>query len=355
MSEKRGTYTLQEILDQPNAWQNVLNICHEKSDVFKRLVKGIDEVVFTGCGSGYNISMTAASAFQQLTGKRARAVPAAEVFLFPETVFIRSARYAVVLISRSGDTTETVKAMEFCRKSGYRTLAITCYADSKLAKKSDEAIVLDGSIEKSVTTTKSYTAMVLSAQLIPAMISNNRRLLQKYSKLPRLCAAVLKEAQPLGKQIGNDSRIRKFAFVGSGPYIGIAREGQLKIKEMTLLPSDSYPLLDYRHGPKSNVDSSMLVTILGSDSDVPMRLELAKELKGLGGRILNVADRREPRLGKKAVDFQFITKSDLPDFVRDVLYVPLIHFISYYKSMHLGQNPDAPRHLTHWVSTKSLV
>ena len=89
----------------------------------------------------------------------------------------------------------------------------------------------------------------------------------------------------IGKKISSDRQIKKYAFVGSGSYYGLAREAQLKIKEMVLLPSDSYISLDYQHGPMSNVDKNMLVTIMVSDSGMKYDIELAGNMKSLGGRV----------------------------------------------------------------------
>ena len=109
------------------------------------------------------------------------------------------------------------------------------------------------------------------------------------ARLPKLGRGVVERAHELGRGIGENLSIKRFAFVGSGSLIGMARESQLKIKEMVLLPSDSYPLLDYRHGPKSNVDESMLITVFTTDRTKSVEGEFIAEMKGLGGRLLVTA------------------------------------------------------------------
>ena len=347
------TTMLNEILNQPNAWAATIALLEEKSERLVRLVEGVDEVVFTGCGSGLNVAMTLAPTFQQATGVRARAVPAAEMVFFPETVFVSGSRDLVVPISRSGSTTETVLARDAATGRSMPTLGITCYPDSSLAQQSSEALVLEAANEASVTTTQSLTGMVLCGQMLSGIIAGDAAYLKHLKRLPELGRRVIEKSHDLGRRIAEDSAITKFAFVGSAAGIGLAREGQLKIKEMTLLPSDSYPILDYRHGPKSNVDEHMLITVLATDRTRRIEREFLAEMKGLKGKLLVLCDRADADV-RALADYVVEVESGLPDFARDILYMPPIHFLAYYKSLAVGLSPSTPVNLSYWVETKSL-
>jgi glucosamine--fructose-6-phosphate aminotransferase (isomerizing) len=344
---------LAEIFNQPRAWAETIGIVEGKADRLREITSGAEEAVFTGCGSGLNAAEAIAPTFQLLTGIRSRAVPAAEVVFFPETVLVPGSRTVVVPLSRSGSTSETERAREKAQQMGMQTLGITCYPNSPLARRSTEALVLEPANEESVTTTQSLTSMVLCGQLLGGIASGNKEYLERLGELPRFGDLVMERFHDLGRTIGEDARIRKFAFVGTGSLRGLAREAQLKIKEMVLLPSDAYPLLDYRHGPKSNVDTTMLVTLLAADRTRQVEAEFLAEMKTLGGKLLIVCD----RAGADAVaiaDHVAEAKSGLPDFSRDILYMPLIHFLAYYKSLAEGQSPSHPKNLTYWVQTAGL-
>ena len=345
---------LSEILNQPNAWTDTIGIVEDRSSQLLELTEDIDEVVLTGCGSGLNAAVAIAPAFQHFTGIKARAAPAAEIVFFPETVFVDSSRYLVVLISRSGSTTETVKACDIVTSHNMRTLAITCYAESPLAHQSTEALVLEPANETSVTTTQSLTSMVLCGQLMSGIVSRHDRYLDQLKMLPQLGRQVINQYHDLGRRIAEDESISKFAFVGNGPFRGIARECQLKIKEMVLLPSDSYPLLDYRHGPKSNVDEHMLITVLMSDRARSAEIEFLAEMKSLRGKLFIICDKADDN-ARTYADYLAEVNSGLPEFVRDILYLPPIHFLAYYKSLAVGQNPSKPANLTYWVETRKLI
>jgi glucosamine--fructose-6-phosphate aminotransferase (isomerizing) len=345
---EKGKHTLPEIINQPVAWVETIELVQAKTRSLLKLVDDVDEVVFTGCGSALNVSLTLAPTFQHFTGIKARAIPAADVVFFPETIFTRNGNYLVVLISRSGETTETVMAYESVQARGMKTLSITCYPESRLAQKATESLVLEPAIEKSVVTTQSLTSMVLCGQVMTALISENTEYLGQLKSLPMMGRYVVEKYHTLGREIGENGRLTKLAFVGSGPYFGLARECQLKVKEMALLPSDAYPLFDYRHGPKSNVDESMLVTVLLSDSARAEEVAFVREMKDLHGNTLTICDMSDSEV-KRVTDYLVEVNSDLPEFARGILYMPPVQFMAYYKSLLLGQDPDNPANLTYWV------
>jgi glucosamine--fructose-6-phosphate aminotransferase (isomerizing) len=344
---------LHEILNQPRAWAATIEAVTAQAPRLRALAGDVDEIVFTGCGSGLNAATAIAPVCQSITGVRARAVPAAEMVFFPETVFVKNARYLVVPISRSGTTTETVQARDVASGRGMPTLGITCYPDSPLARSSSAALVLAAANEASVTTTQSLTAMVLAGQVLSALIAGDGAYLHQLQRLPALGERLLGHCHDLGRTIGSDRTLTKFAFVGSGMGIGLAREGQLKIKEMTLLPSDAYPILDFRHGPKSNVDEHMLITVLSTDRTRRIEREFLAEMRGLGGRQLLLCERAEEAL-RAHVTWMVAVESGLSDFARGILFMLPIHFLAYYKSLSLGLSPSTPTNLSYWVATQSL-
>ena len=351
---KRGKNALSEIINQTNAWEETIRLVTEKAGSLKTLSEGIEEVVFTGCGSALNVAWVIAPTFQYYTGIKARAVPSADCVFFPDTIFTTGSPALVVPISRSGDTTETVMACEAAQARGMKTLSITCNPESQLAGMTTETLVLEPASEKAVVTTQSVTSMVLCGQMFAAIVSNNGEMIEQLKSLPAIGQGDIQKYHDLGRRIGENENITKFAFVGSGPYYGLARECQLKIKEMVVLPSDSYPVLDFRHGPKSNVDEQMLVTVLMSDSARDAEIAFLKDMKELNGIILVLCEKANPEISRTA-DYLVEVNSGLPEFVRLILYLPVIQFLSYYKSLLQGQDPDNPRKLSYYVALEGAI
>jgi len=190
--------------------------------------------------------------------------------------------------------------------------------------------------------------MVLAGYYLAAKVSGNETIESEYRKLPGAAARKMPAFQTLAERINKYSEIRKFAFVGSGTYYGLAREAQLKIKETTLLPADSYVTMDYQHGPMSNVDEHMLVTILSSDAGRKYDQILAHNMKKLGGRVLVLTDTSVEDF-MDCSDFVMQLGSGLGDGVRDILYMPTLQFMAWYKSVSEGYDPDKPKNLHYYV------
>lgn len=167
-------------------------------------------------------------------------------------------------------------------------------------------------------------------------------------RLPEIFDMISTEFQRQGELIGKRSDLLRFAFVGNGPYYGLARESQLKIKEMTLQPTDSYPMFDFRHGPQSTVDAHMLLTVMLSDSARSQEIQFIQDMKSLGGIIWVVCDRSDSVMEKSA-DYILELKSGLDEWARLPLYMPAIQYMAYYRALSLGLNPDAPHNLSYWI------
>ncbi len=154
----------------------------------------------------------------------------------------------------------------------------------------------------------------------------------------------------LGKNIGENTELEKYAFVGSGPFFGQAHESQLKIKEMVLLPVDAYPTFDFRHGPQSNVDPQMLVTVFLSDSAQAEEGKFLRDMKSHGGVTWAICDRADDKIRENA-DYLLEINSGLSELARGVLYMPAVQYMATYRSLSRGLNPDQPRNVTYWVDT----
>ena len=347
-----GAFVSEEIASQGRAWAEVIPLVTERAKALQELFRGIEEVVFTGCGSGLNASLCGASVLQMQTGISARAVPAAEVYLFPSSVLPRGRETLAVLISRSGKTTEVVRALGCLHGQGIHTLGITCTEGSPLAMESDLALVLTPLVEQAVATTRSLTGMILTTQLVAAIVSRSEAYLDELRRLPEHCQSQMGDFQELGQAIGQRTDLTKYAFVGNGPFFGLAQECQLKVKEMVLLPADAYPLLDFRHGPQSNVDREMLVVAFISDTAPQEETQFLREMKARGGVTWALCDRADDEL-RACADYLVESRSGLGEFARGVLYMPAVQYMAYYRSLSRGLNPDEPRNLSYWVDTST--
>ncbi len=345
-----GQHTINEILHSSQAWESVITLLDNTAGELAHLAEKNESIVFTGCGSALNVAASVAPMFQQATGLDCRAAPAADVFLFPETVFSSRQSYLVVAISRSGETTETIRAARTATDRGYRTLGVTCFAGSALTAICSQSMVLDAASEKSVVTTQSVTSMVLALQMLAAQVGGDTAKWSELHELPIIAQRLNESYKEIGYRIGLRPDLKKFAFVANGPYRGLAQESQLKVKEMILLPSDNYPLMDFRHGPISNVDRRMLVTVLTSDRGLAEETQLVQDVKAHDGVVWVLTEQAQAGLTQHA-DYLMELRSGLSEWARAILYLPPIQFMAYYRSLLEKQDPDNPRNLTYWVKT----
>jgi glucosamine--fructose-6-phosphate aminotransferase (isomerizing) len=352
MEKEKGRYTLDAILHQPEIWKSVIELMSEKKVEVLPLFKDTDAVIFTGCGSNYYMSLASAHHFQYLTGVPSRGVPASEIVHYPDSIFQGLRNVLVVTLCRSGETTEVVRAVDYAGRVGLNTLYIGCYPDSTVAGICDYKIWIREAQEKSVVTTKSYTAMFLAVQLLAGSLCSKINLpAERYHKelldLPEYGKAFIEQIHGtmMNFPFNNFSH---FVFLGSGPFYGIACESMLKMKEMALVPSDAFHSLEFRHGPKSILSRNVLVVQFLSDIAKAYEIDLLKEIKDLGGTTLLLCENTDsyPEMN---TDYLLETGSRVNDYARNVLYLPAIQLLAFYKALSKGIDVDTPKNLSHFV------
>jgi len=336
MTKTRGQFTTQEILSQPAAWQNALDVVSAQAAALQSLAKDADQVIFTGCGSTYYLSLAAAALFQELTGKPARGVPGSELLLNHQTV-TTTKKTLLVAVSRSGTTTETIRAAEkFKAQAHGPVIVISNYPDTPLAALGDVILLLPAGQEQSIAQTRSFASMYVAATAMSALASARQDLFSAMGRLPQLGTQLLQRHSALARQIGENLQYDRFYFLGSGIQYGLACEVNLKMKEMTLTHSEPFHFLEFRHGPMSMVTPTTLIAGLLSDKNAIHEQAVLAEMHAKGAAIL--------ALGEAGTDVPF--ESGLPEVVRGVLHLPVLQLIACYRSLAKGLDPDSPANLT---------
>lgn len=334
--------TLHEIVEQPEAWAAAIRSFDAAAPEVARLFRegSPDEVIFTGCGSSYYLSMTAALALQRVAGLRSRAVPASEILQFPRGVFVPGSRPLLVASSRSGTTTETLRALEVARRRGSATLSLTCAPRSPLARGADFCIISPKGHEESVVMTKSFSSLLLLALLLAANHAQSMALRRDLRRLPALGRRIVKVALSLTGDLGADSA--RFVFLGGGPSHGIAWEAMLKMTEMAQRPAVAYHPLEFRHGPIAMVGPSTVVVFFGTRAGARLEAHLATDLRRQGGTVVSLRDEWR---GAEELDVDVALGVRLEDEARCLLYLPFAQALAYHRAIGAGLDPDRPRHL----------
>jgi len=346
-----GANSLSEILSQPQFWSGCLDQL-ESNGSFARLretFRDATEWLFIGCGSSYYIALAAAATWGMLTGQRARAIPASELLLFPDLVLAGSGKVAAAVISRSGRTSETVRAAEFLEnEKDIRTLAVTGTNDQPLQQIAASTLPLLPSDEKSTVMTRSFTSMLLGLQYLGACVADDDSFAKCLTRLPGPAEKTLNDLHPRIQEFVSSHQFADYVCLGQGPFYGLACEAALKITEMSASYAQSFHTLEFRHGPKSIVGRETLVMFLLSERSYDAECDVLEEIKRLGGTTLtisNQADQRARAASDLLIEFGF----ELPELARLAPYVFAGQLVGLYTGLKKGLDPDNPRNLTRVV------
>jgi glucosamine--fructose-6-phosphate aminotransferase (isomerizing) len=351
MNNEKGFYTRQEIHSQPAAWSSALEVlASERQSILALNGERFDEVIFTGCGSTYYLSLAAAALTQELTGRTCRAFPASELWLYPQSSYLSwtarpTYKTLLVAVSRSGETSETLRACEaFLSDKRGELLTLSCYADMPLAKLGTHNIVLPSGQEQSVAQTRAFSTLYLGTVALACLWAGRVDLFDSLNRLPEVGERILHETASLAAEVGRDASLERFYWLGSGPRHGLACELSLKMKEMSLTHSEPFHFMEFRHGPKSMVTPQALVIGLRSMRNAAYERAVLEDVKAIGGRTLDLAEDGAddlPRSTKRGVKFA----SSLDEAVRNVLTLPAGQLIAFERSLSKGLNPDRPNNL----------
>ena len=290
-------------------------------------------LLFIGCGSSYYLAQAAAGVAKGL-GIPASAAPAGDVWSDPGATLLGIS--GVVLISRSGTTSEALLAAEAVKARGIPVHALTCNADTPLPQVSDYVTVLDAD-DDTVVMIQSFTTMLtwLQASLLRMHGSDPDLLV-----LPGLASAVLSSSEPLVRDLVKTAP-RRTIYLGAGVRFPIAQEGALKALEMGGAPVLWYEPLEFRHGPWGSLDEGDVVWLLRLEDRSMGELPLIAELEARGARVVEIA-----RAGEEyARDDVVKLPPSVPDLLAGPLAVIPLQLYAWALAVALGRDPDHPRNL----------
>ena len=325
--------TYREIKSQTEAWAQALELAKAVSlpDAAQ-----YEQVIFTGCGSTYYLSIVAATLYQELTGRAARAVPASELLLNSQIVVQDNISQLLVAISRSGTTTETVRAVEKFKAGKHGNVVAISNYNEALSHLADVKIVIDKGQEESMAQTRSFASMFVAVSVFCARMAGQDDLLEPMNKLPQAGDWLIDKYESFAKELGENLDFDRFYFLGSGIRYGLACEANLKMKEMTLTNSEPFHFLEFRHGPMSMVNGNTVVVGMLSDANRFHEARVLAEMKMLGAAVAV--------LGESDADVEL--ESQIPESVRGVLYLPVLQLMAFHRAVAKGLNPDRPNNLT---------
>lgn len=364
---------LREIYEQPEALRRTLALYLGgktlKPEVAARLAawaSATGEILIAASGSSRHSGLYAEILLEDLCGLAVDVEYASEYSCRGGNGDVRHP--SVLVLSQSGETSDTLASLEEARRRGQKTLAITNAAASTMAHEADVSMPLAAGVEKAVPATKSFTCQLAVLYLLA---------LYEGARLGRIDAAELAghvarlEAVPeaLETQLSawheqTAALARKyreaatFLYLGRGIHYAIAREGALKLKEASYVHAEGYPAGELKHGPNALVSDRVPLVVLATvDRELAasvMRyektLQLLRELKTQGARVIAVANAEDKDVGAVASDCVRVQPAS--EYLLPLLEVAPLQLFAYFMAVEHGVDVDRPRNLSKAVVEK---
>jgi glucosamine--fructose-6-phosphate aminotransferase (isomerizing) len=319
-------------------------------------LRNADRIVLTGAGSSYYLAQTVATVGREALHRPITAAPLSELLLRPAGVLIparsitsraehddapKETSEPVVIISRSGSTSEAVEVARQMRAAGHPTIAVTCRRDSPLARLADLTLVSPAGDEAAIVMTRSFASMLGLLLAVVAAVAGDGRLAADLAALPERWSEAA-DAATVGRRLGATAWSR-VAILGGGPAFGIATEWGLKLTETSQVPASAHEPLEFRHGPISVCEPGMLVIGIVGGPGAAKEAAVVAEAAALGASTWLIAGDPAEVLG--ATGEVSVIGAGLHPWARLPLLAHPGHALALELALTRGRDPDAPRHL----------
>lgn len=316
------------------------------------------EIVIAASGSSRHAGMVAELLIEDLSGIAVDVEYASE-YCYRNEKALKNA--AVLVVSQSGETADTLAALRKANASSHPTLAITNVAGSTMAREADASFPTAAGRERAIPATKSFTAQLLVLNLLTLMAAESRDALeavqiaarlQELATLPKIIEQQLAGWEKTVHDIAaHYSEAQSFLFLGRGVHYPIAREGALKLKESAYLHAEGYPSGELKHGPNALVGEGtplvMLATVDHSDPDSTQRYEkivqLMRDMRAQGANILAIANAGDETVAALAT--HTIPVLPASEAVLTISEIVPLQMFAYFMAINNGIDVDHPRNL----------
>ncbi|MGI9002120.1 MAG: glutamine--fructose-6-phosphate transaminase (isomerizing) [Pseudonocardia sp.] len=356
-------YLIKEIQEQPRAVERtLLGRIDERFDTAHlgglnltvREAREIRRVKILGCGSACYAGELGAQLVEDLARLPATAEAASE-FRYRNPVVEPDTLY--VAVSQSGETIDTLAAVQELQRKGGRVIGIVNVVGSTIARQVDGGIYLHAGPEMSVAATKSFTSTVTAFALLALHLgrirdlspSQGRRIIAGLNALPGQIAEILEQEQAVAEVAREIAPSASVLFVGRRRGWPVAREGAQKLKEVSYVHAEAYPSAELKHGPLALVSPELpTVAVVPDDDLLDKNISTLSEIKARKGPVIALAHRELPA---ELADRTLVVPTSEPELDPILLSVPL-QLLAYHAAVALGRDVDKPRNLAKSVTVE---
>ena len=362
MAVKQGYphFMLKEIHEQPACLRNTLRLQEHYLDLMATFLDRAKEVFLVACGTSYHACLAASYMFSKLAFLATYPVIASEfIEQHGKSVNIDS---TILAVSQSGETADTLAAVNAARQRAATILGLTNVIGSTLTRVSRVYISQQSGPEIGVAATKTFTSQLsVLAQLALRLAKKRGKISQdemdfieaKLKKLPGIVETVIATQEEKVKGIAKKYKDAKvFFFLGRGISTATAYEGRLKLMEIAYIPAIAFPAGESKHGPISLIEEGLpVVFICPKDDTHKTIIGNIMEMKARGASIIAVIEEGDEEVKGLADDYVEVPKG-IPDVLSPIPFVVPLQLLAYYMAVERGYDPDKPRNLAKSVTVK---
>lgn len=355
-------YMLKEINEQPftvrSTIEEVLKDINHAFGITKEELKNIKNIMMIGCGTAYHATMVAKYWIEEFCNIPCQAEYASEykyrqVAMPDETL--------AIFVSQSGETADTVAALEKARAAGFKTVSICNVFASTLARMSDYTFYTKCGSEISVASTKAFTAQlaalfslaVLIADAVGNISSDKKdELLNELAKLPVAIEAAVAQDKNITKLAEKYYKQSTFVFLGRNVNYPIALEGALKLKEITYLQAEGFPAGEIKHGPIALLNAEMpVISIMPGDKLFDKMVNACEEVMARGAKSIAITDEKGFKLLEGRVE-EAVILPNVEEYLFPFLSVIALQIFAYRVAKLNNREIDQPRNLAKSVTVE---
>lgn len=349
MAQKEGYdfFMIKEINEQADAVKNTL---FEKENIEKIIEElgDINRICFVACGTSYHASLIGKYLIESLSGIPVDVILASEFKYSANTL---NEQTLVILISQSGETADTLKALDMA-KGKSKTLGIVNVVGSAITRKADYVINTKAGPEIGVAATKTYLAQLTAIYMFAGLLAADDNLIELVDRVPEFIDELLLETNEIKKMAAKYKNKDDFYFIGRDFSYPIALEGALKLKEITYIHAEGYAAGELKHGPLALIDTGVpVVVILPPGENHRKTMGNLEEVKSRGANVIAIGAYNDSVLISNA-DEIFTINSDVTDIIAPLVYIVPLQMLAYFIAIERGLNPDKPKNLAKCVTVQ---
>ncbi len=359
-------YMLKEIYQQPDVLaatlQGRISDKHVLPEAFGSdavaLLKKVECVHIIACGTSYHAGMVARYWLESWAGIPCQVEVASE-YRYRKVVV--PANTLFLSISQSGETADTLAALQAAEQAGYLGTMVVCNVpNSSLVRESDLAVMTMAGPEIGVASTKAFTTQLVALQLLSIALARYRggidqvqeqALVKALQKLPDLCREILNLDKEIEQTFQSFADKQNALFLGRGVQYPIALEGALKLKEISYIHAEAYPSGELKHGPLALVDADMPVVAVAPNNELLEKLKSnLHEVQARGGQLFVFADKAAGFHDQP--DVTVVNLPHVPPSIEAIIYTLPLQLLSYHVAVLKGTDVDQPRNLAKSVTVE---